>query len=278
MMAALAAFEMPAAGPWPLWLWSASFAAALLCAVWHARGFPGQSPDPDSRLDGRVMYWASLVALAVGLFGSRAMFVLVHGEPWAVASLWEGGRSFYGGLIAGMLAGALVLKLSGGSPLAYADAVCPAVALGYAIGRLGCLVNGDNHGTPASLPWAIRYPPGTEAHADHLARGWVQDGNWSLAVHPAQLYSSLAGFAVFAILVAMRRSGPGARFSVAAIAYGVGRFSMEYVRGDFRAVLGPLSLPQCLSLLLILTGAGVALGRRRRAIPANGARTCTRAA
>jgi phosphatidylglycerol:prolipoprotein diacylglycerol transferase len=133
----------------------------------------------------------------------------------------------------------------------------PALALGYAIGRLGCFLNGDDYGTVSRVPWAVVYPSGTEAHADHVARGWISPGaTWSLPVHPVQLYAALLGLCLFIWLANWRPMRAGSRFCAFVISYGVARFIMEWVRGDFRAVLGPLSLPQVFSLIFILVGMG----------------------
>src|SRR5262249_3858158 len=156
----------------------------------------------------------------------------------------------YGGLLAGAAAFVLFLKLRKLAILPYADAAACAVALGIAIGRIGCFLNGDDYGTVSRLPWAVRFPPGTEAYMGHLMRGWVTSTDaWSLPVHPVQLYDSLFALCLFGILVIWHPSLPGLRFGFFAIAHGVGRFAEEFFRGDFRPALGPLSLTQAISLL-----------------------------
>jgi phosphatidylglycerol:prolipoprotein diacylglycerol transferase len=133
--------------------------------------------------------------------------------------------------------------------------------LGYAIARVGCFVNGDDYGTLSSLPWAVRYPAGTEAHAAHMARGWIDSSAaLSLPVHPVQMYAAIFGFVLFLLLRDTQRG----RLPLFAALYATGRFSMEYLRGDFVPVWGPLSLPQCCCLLLLAVSVWLTLRARPR--------------
>lgn len=239
-------------------VWCAALLAALAYAVRSAR---------RSGLDSRSMYWAVTCAILGGLWGGNLLGLIVHGwqgGPLALLNFWQGGKSWYGGLLGGGLAGGLFFHYRKLPVLAYADASMPAVALGYSVGRLGCLLNGDDYGTLSHLPWAVAYPPGTEAHADHLVRGWINAGAASsLPVHPVQLYASLLGLCLFVLLANWRPRRIGSRFCTFLVLYGTARFFMEqWLRGDFRAVLGPFSLPQVFSLLFVVTGTATWFGMR----------------
>ena len=159
-------------------------------------------------LDRRNAYWSGVSALFGGLWGGHLLGLYVHGGfggPLDLFRIWEGGMSYYGGLVGGGLGGVVYLRHCRLSVLAYADASVPAVCLGYGIGRLGCFLNGDDYGGLAQAPWAVVYPPGSEAYLDHVAHGWITAGApWSLPVHPAQLYASLLGFGMFAALANWR--------------------------------------------------------------------------
>jgi phosphatidylglycerol:prolipoprotein diacylglycerol transferase len=217
-----------------------------------------------SSLDPRSMYWAGVCACLGGLFGGHLMGLFVHGwpsGPFAVLRFWDSSKSYYGGLIGGAVALMVFCRLRRLSVLSYADASTPAVALGYAVGRVGCFLNGDDYGTLTRMPWAVTFPPGTEAYQAHLLRGWIHSGDaWTLPVHPVQLYASLTGLGLFAILTFWRGRRPGDSLWLFAALYGAARFLLEYLRGDFRAVLGPFSLPQIFSLALL--GAGIAFAMR----------------
>jgi phosphatidylglycerol---prolipoprotein diacylglyceryl transferase len=240
-------------------LTSVALLTALAYAVRSAR---------RSGLDPRAMYWAVTSAIVGGLFGGHLMNLFVHGwqGPYSLLQFWQGGKSWYGGLLGGGLVGGLYFHYRKLPVLAYADAAMPAVALGYSIGRLGCFLNGDDYGTLSSLPWAVAYPPGSEAYLSHLSRGWIgPEAVASLPIHPMQLYASLFGLCLFVFLSAWRPRRDGRRLFSFLILYGVTRFFMEqWFRGDFRAVLGPFSLPQLFSLLLILTGGVLWMRERRR--------------
>ena len=238
-------------------VWSLALVAALAYAVHFARHLT---------LDPRAAYWTGVCALLGGLWGSHLLSLYVHGTngaPLAWLRIWDGG-SYYGGLVGGALAGMACLRLRKLSILAYADAIAPAVSLGYAIGRIGCFLNGDDYGALTRLPWAVVYPPGTEAYAAHLNRGWIAPAApVSLPIHPAQLYASLLGLAMFVVVANWRVRELGDRLCLFLCLYGAARFSMEWLRGDFRAVLGPLSLPQLFSLLFVAVGLGVWFATRR---------------
>lgn len=230
-------------------LWGAGLVAALAYALRMAR---------RDGLDQRVIYWACALAILFGLWGGYLLGFVYYGtdgRPWAWLRPWSGGRAEYGGQLAGMLTVAIYLRIRKRPFLRCADAIVPAVALGAAIGRLGCFLNGDDFGTRTMLPWAVTFPPGTEAYADHYVRGWINaTAPLSLPVHPVQLYASLYALALFVFLSLWRPSRSGQRFAAFLVIYGAGRFLDQYVRGDFQPILGPLSLTQLISLFLVLAG------------------------
>lgn len=236
---------------------SVALVAALAYAVRSAR---------RSALDPRSMYWAVVSAALGGLFGGHLLDLFVHGwqDPYSLLQFWQGGKSLYGGLVVGGIVGGLFFHYRKLPVLAYADGSMPALALGYAIGRLGCFLNGDDFGTVSHVPWAVAYPPGTEAYSDHIARGWINSGApFSLPIHPVQLYASLIGLGLFVLLATWRPHRAGRRFCAFLILYGAARFCLEqWFRGDFRAVVGPLSLPQVFSMLFVMIGAAIWLRAR----------------
>jgi phosphatidylglycerol:prolipoprotein diacylglycerol transferase len=242
----------------PGYIWAGAMLGALAYAVHSAR---------RDGLDARIVYWAGVLAIIFGLWGGHLLGIVYYGtdgRPWAWLRFWSGGQAQYGGLIAGAAAVLLFLKVRKISLLAYADAIAPAVALGVAIGRIGCFLNGDDFGSLSRLPWSVRFPPGTEAFADHLTRGWIGAADaLSLPVHPIQLYAALAWLGFFAILVGYHSGQPGFRLALFAILQGLGRFVEQFFRGDFQPVLGPLSLTQVISLLLIVVGTGLWLYQKR---------------
>jgi len=214
------------------------------------------------------MYLATVIAMMAGLIGARWLGVFYfgrEGNPSSWLRFWSGGQAQYGGLIAGIAAFSLFVRFKKLPLLAYADANAPAVVLGFAIGRIGCFLNGDDYGTLSNLPWAVRFPHNTEAFTDHFLQSWVTpDDPLSLSVHPVQLYSALFSLGLFVLLASWRSAKPGLRFALFLMIHGTGRLLEEMFRGDFSPVLGPLSLTQFLSICGVLAGVGIWLVVRHR--------------
>ena len=175
------------------------------------------------------------------------------GEPdfWTVLAS-RGGATFYGGLALG--AAAVLAKIAWDrAPLrAVPQAIAPGLALGQAIGRIGCFLVGDDYGVPTSLPWGMAFPHGAPPTLER--------------VHPAQLYESLWLFA--AAVVLWRRIGRSRLlFGEYLLLQGAGRFAIELVRTNPRT-LGPLTTSQGIALGCIAVGA-LALRRARPRLAAS---------
>ncbi len=197
-------------------------------------------------------YWAGLIGVVVGLAAGGALVMATRS-----GSFWEVGTSAYGFLFGAAVGGSVYLRLRRLAVLAYADAAAPAIALAYAVARLGCFANGDDFGRLSTSPWAVTFSPGTEAFAAHLARGWVRASSpASLPVEPVQLYAAALGVVLFLLIVTVKRR-PGVPVFIAALGYGLGRFVLEWLRDDYRPWLVGLSLPQVLSVILALVGVAV---------------------
>jgi phosphatidylglycerol:prolipoprotein diacylglycerol transferase len=131
-------------------------------------------------------------------------------------------------------------------------AATPALAIGHAIGRIGCFLVGDDYGRPTDLPWGVAFPRGLPPT--------------DVPVHPTQLYEMFALFVVAWLLIRWRRRGvPDAivlgRYLVLA---GAIRFAIEFIRVNAR-ILGPFTLAHLVSLSLVIIGAGLLLAGSRRA-------------
>ncbi len=230
-------------------------------SVWSARMF---------HLDRRSMYWASIWAMFGGLWGAHLLSLSMHGWPGFPLSLFQfvdGGKSLFGGLLAGGIFAGLYFRIRKLPVLSYADAAMPGLALAYAVGRIGCFLNGDDYGTLTKLPWSVTYPPGTEAYADHLWRGWIPSTAGStLPVHPVQLYLSLVGLVLFVLLAVRRPRLQGSCLCAYLVTYSVARFFLEWLRGDSQPVIGALSLMQIFCILFALMGMALWLRIARTAL------------
>ena len=206
-----------------------------------------------------------IVVLISSVVGSRLLYVVTHlseyqNDPMGVFKVWEGGLTFYGGLVLAVIFGIAHLKRSGAPVLAATDVVAPQIALGIAIARIGCFLNGCCFGREADLPWACEFPPDSQA-------GWVLAGK---RLHPTQIYSSIANFVIFLLLwrLAHSRLRAGTVFYSFLVIYGVWRLVIDFFRYYEPAMYGSIggatvTWNQLLSVGLIVVGA-VLLFRLRR--------------
>jgi prolipoprotein diacylglyceryl transferase len=217
-------FDLP--GPLPaVHAYGLTLLLAIVGAIVVTKFRWGRRPG-DLDLILRVAVWG----VAAGIVGARLYHVAtswsdVPDPKWkGVFQVWEGGLGIWGGILFGVLAGAIVIKRSGGSVLQAMDAVAPGLLVAQGIGRLGNWWNQELYGKPTDLPWGLEiddahnqdYPPGT-------------------TFHPTFLYEMLWNFAGAAllILVARRwRMRPPALFSLYVAWYTFGRFFEEQLRID----------------------------------------------
>lgn len=136
-----------------------------------------------------------IAAVIGGLIGARLYYVLFTDpamlvqRPLEVLALWRGGLAVHGGWFGGVAAALRVLRRHRFSIWRFADGAAPALALGQAIGRVGCFLSGCCFGVPTAAPWGVTFH-----HPESLApRG--------IPLHPTQLYESVADLAVFGVLV-----------------------------------------------------------------------------
>lgn len=149
-----------------------------------------------------------------------------------------------------------------------ADAVAPAVAVGAAVGRIGCFLNGCCHGAPSDLPWSVCFPAGSHAWARQVNDGLITPESLiSLPVHPTQLYSALAGLLVLAVLLLYSHRddrSPGQVIAVLMLAYALTRWPIEALRSDEPSVFAGMTWSQNISVALMVGGAALWMIRRRQ--------------
>ncbi len=193
------------------------------------------------------------------LVGARALYVLTYWhESFADKPFWEifavrnGGLVFYGGLIGATLAGGLFVWRKKLPFWKTADTIAPSAALGFAIGRVGCLLNGCCFGQVCHLPWAIRFPYDSAAWQQQLQQGLIRTTDPALPVHPTEAYDALWAFALYLVLAWLyrRKKFDGQVFAVFLAGYAVMRSVVEAFRGDYTPVHihGPFTPAQLVSL------------------------------
>jgi phosphatidylglycerol---prolipoprotein diacylglyceryl transferase len=161
------------------------------------------------------------------------------------------GFAWFGGLIAGLAAFVWLAKRNRIPLLTMLDAGSPAAAMGYGIGRIGCLLSGDgDYGVPTSLPWGMSFPHGT---VPTTAR-----------VHPTPIYEFIVACVIAAVLWKLGKrqlssagptEPPGFVFSIYLITTGAARFLVEFIRINPRSFLGIMTNAQVGSLVSIVAGA-----------------------
>lgn len=183
-----------------------------------------------------------------GLVGAKLYFVMFEtpsGMEWGELFdvIFSGyGLTWYGGFVLASVSVAWQVRRRGVPVLQVADAAGIALALGYAIGRIGCQLAGDgDYGTATDLPWAMAYPNGVVPTLEK--------------VHPAPVYETLSHLSIFALLWFTRKkiSIPGLSFCIYLFLAGVARFGVETVRINPR-VLWDLSEAQLISIAMVLVG------------------------
>jgi phosphatidylglycerol---prolipoprotein diacylglyceryl transferase len=214
----------------------------------------------------REDYSGEMIVAAVigGIVGAKLWYVALFRDPAALFS--RGGLVWYGGFIGGALAVVLNgwrLKV----PLRWTMQLGgPALAAAYAIGRVGCFLVNDDYGRPTTLPWGVKFPrglpPSTAANLQQQFGVPVPAGidpQTVLAVHPTQLYEITLMLVAFAVLWRLRaRARPtGWLFGLYLVFAGVERFLVEIVRAKDDRLLGPFTLAQLTSVLLVAIGAAM---------------------
>lgn len=203
-----------------------------------------------------------IVALmASGVIGSRVAYVIEHWEkefasrPMDVIRIDQGGLMFYGGLILATLVFAFWCLLKREKPLGIGDLLCVGIPVGHAFGRIGCFFYGCCYGKESASALAVSFPRGSPAWYEQLNLGKIASGaRESLPVLPVQLFEAAANGLLFvALFLFYRKYGRGTT-ALYLMGYAVIRFSMEYLRGDPRAAVGPFSISQTISIALFVLG------------------------
>jgi phosphatidylglycerol:prolipoprotein diacylglycerol transferase len=233
-------------GPLTIYSYGVLLAAAYLLglgmAVRRARA---------AGLDGNRVLDLGIWVIIAALVGAKALlFVLDFRQftsSWAdFTTLLRSGGVFYGGLIAAVLVCIYQLRKHQLPLWTSGDLFAPGIALGYMVGRLGCLMAGCCYGKETTVAWAITFTD----PAANLNVGTPLN----VPLHPTQLYESMAGLVILGILLALERRGrsfPGRTFWMFVLLYSVSRFIIEFYRGDDRGfVFNAVSTSQAISIVL----------------------------
>jgi phosphatidylglycerol:prolipoprotein diacylglycerol transferase len=218
-----------------------AIAGILGAKLWHV------IDTPDDRLTSQILF-----------------------SPSALLAWFRGGFAWFGGFLAGIATLLLLARRYRVNWLTMLDIASPAVAIGYAVGRIGCLISGDgDYGQPTHLPWGMAFPnglvPTTGSQGICLRSGWPEN----CAVHPTPIYEFAVGMLIFWYL--WRRGARAIRHPLAPgvitgeflILSGLARFLVEFIRINPRVFLG-MSNAQVSALLTAVAGIILLLIVRRR--------------
>jgi phosphatidylglycerol:prolipoprotein diacylglycerol transferase len=211
---------------------------------------------------GKPVDWAYegiFAALIGGLVGSRLDYIIQNWDQVSgdiFGNVFSGsGLVFFGGLIGGAVGVLIWGRWRGFIGWTLLDSAAAPIAIGYAVGRIGCQVSGDgDYGQPSDLPWAMAYPHGTVPTTQE--------------VHPTPVYETFTMGLVTLLLWNLRdRLAPGMVFGLYLFLGGLERFLVEFIRRN-DAVLAGLTVPQLFSVAMMVGGGALLVARRNVPRPA----------
>lgn len=213
---------------------------------------------------------ASTIVMAAaigGIVGAKIYYAILY-HSWAEL-FSRAGLVWYGGMMGGAIACSFVIVRNRVDFLVAADAMAPAMAIGYALGRIGCFLVGDDYGAPTNGWWGVAFPKGSPPTTAYSLREFGVRVNPAipddaiLRVHPTQIYESLSAFVMFLILmrVESRPHRKGKALALLLVLLGIERFLVEIVRAKDDRFLGPFTVAQLISVIIVIIGIGM-LARR----------------
>ncbi len=221
-------------------LLAAGFLLAMAVSLKEARRV---GINPDLIMD------LAFYVLVAAIVGSRIFYVITNWHEFSgnfieLLKFWRGGLVFYGGLIFAFAVGLWFVRKHHLDFRLMADLIAPSIAIGQSVGRLGCFFAGCCFGLPSRLPWAVTF-----TDINSLAP-------LGIPLHPTQIYESAGTFAIFLILMVMRRKErfQGRIFWYYLLLYSILRFFIEFYRGDPRGwvIQEALSTSQAIAIPAVL--------------------------
>jgi len=259
-------FEIPTPwGPQPIFSYGVMLGSSMI-AAWYIVMWLGERDGMDKD----VLANGFIVAAVSAIVGSRVLYIVTNPDEFHSIPSWfnlrAGGLVAYGGFLGGFFGSLAYFRHKGIPLLRFADVTAPTLALGLGVVRIGCYLYGCDFGArlgddaPAWLRAAGTFPhwandEGSPAWSYHVSEYDLPfESSHSFAVHPTQIYESLAGFTLVAITIAVwrRREFYGQVLLVLAMAYGIWRFLIEFVRDDpERGFFAGFSTSQLISLAIV---------------------------
>lgn len=227
-----------------------AFLGSMNLAAWRAR---------RERLDPETIYDLALWLYLGGLAGARLFYAWQYWgtkirSVWDIFKIWEGGIVLYGSILGGTVAFLAYWAWRRFPFRPTIDVIAPSLALGIALGRVGCFLNGCCFGDLCEdLPWGVRFPAQSAPWFDQVHHRLIApDAAWSRPVHPTQLYSALDGLILLGLLSAYYplRRRDGEVMALLAVTYPITRFLIERLRNDEGDFFAGMTISQNISILL----------------------------
>ena len=232
-----------------------AYLAGLQLAVVRAR---------RRQIDATKVMDLGIYLIIAALVGAKLMLIAVdfdyfRSQPRELLSLVRAGGVFYGGLLAALGVGLVLVRRYKLDAWTVADLTAPGIALGHVIGRLGCLLAGCCYGRPTDVPWAITFT--NPAAATNVGTPL------NTPLHPTQLYDAGAELLIMILLLVTERRGrpfAGRTFWLYMLLYAISRYIIENYRGDERGMVLGMATSQFVSILIVPLSIIMLLRLRKR--------------
>lgn len=251
----------------PSWLlpgyWVFLVLGVSLFFLWTQRGWTRSGEDRREALD--LLFWG-----LIGLFCGAKLFELIeYGGQAFDLLISKKGFSLFGGLFGSLMVWSFINWRRPFRFWKFLDSVAPGAMLGLAVARIGCLLSGCDGGIPSTLPWAVRFPPGTPSYIEQLNEGLIRPGApLSLPSHPTQLYDLLFALLAFLLLVYLSSLDhfEGQISLTGGLWYSAFRFLTDPLRADLGGLqpLGIMTFSRWVPLGLGLLAIAFLVIRKRR--------------
>jgi len=200
--------------------------------------------DPQQIMD------LSFLLIISGIIGSRIVYILMNisdyaANPLDIFKLWQGGLVFSGGLLAALIACFFYIRRHKLDILLTGDIFAPSVAIGQAIGRIGCFMAGCCYGKTTSVHWGVIFTDSKSI------------APLNIPLHPTQLYDSFSNFIIFIILIILgaRKKFTGQVIIWFLIMHSTARLFIERFRGDDRGIVPGTgwTMTQFIAILILIS-------------------------
>lgn len=236
--------------------WGVMLVIAFLIGIWVAeRRAKKYNISPSLIAD------LSVILIIAAIVGGRIEFIIENYSQYAdnpgdIFKVWEGGLIFYGGFVLAIVCGIIFMKAKKISISDGLNLFAPSIALGLFFARIGCFLNGCCFGKETTSCLGVVFPADSPA-------GWVFKGE--TAVLPTQLFESLAGLAMFGILLLIEKKKKklnyGYLFWALLLMYSVWRFFIDFFRyyEQQAYIIGNLTHNQIVSIIIFIVSLAVIL-------------------